>query len=238
MQINAHGITDRGLVRPTNEDALFINTEHNVYAVADGLGGLPGGAESSARIVELLQKTFSKVDVKEEQMDLAELIIGINRILTAEGHDAHPFTGYGSTLTIAQIIKDQLLVAHIGDSAIYHLRNESLKQITIDHTMEQELLDRMGESARDIMPPEYPHSLTRCVGQQEDIRVDQTRLTLEPHDRLVLCTDGLNKVLTDRQIQYLLEADETPEVIAQSLVDSANANEGPDNITLIVLIIE
>lgn len=238
MHITAHGISDRGLVREVNEDALFIDEDHCVYAVADDLGGLPGGDQASGRIVELLDTTFNGVDSCEERVDLADLIIEINRIVTKEGLEAHPFTGAGSTLTIGQIVKDQLLVAHVGDSALYLLREDSLEQITCDHTMAQEYIDRVGADAHESMPLEYPHTLTRCVGQQEELRVDQTRLTLKTGDRILLCTDGLNKVLTDRQIQFLLEVDQSPEFIAQSLVDSANANQGPDNITIIVLIIE
>ena len=160
------------------------------------------------------------------------------KLLNHEGHEAHPFTGSGSTLSIGQIIKDQFLIAHVGDSAIYHLRDAHLEQLTIDHTMEQEFIDRLGEDARDSMPPEYPHTLTRCVGQREELRVDQTRIKLQTGDRVLFCTDGLNKVLTKLQIQCLLEADDSPKAISQSLVDSANANRGPDNITIIVLIIE
>lgn len=238
MKIQAHGITDCGLQRKSNEDALFIDEAHSAFAVADGLGGLPGGAEASSRIVDLLSKTFDHVDSEEERPDLAELIIEINRIVTKEGREAHPFTGSGSTLSIGQVIKDQLLIAHVGDSAIYHLRDAHLEQLTIDHTMEQEFIERLGEDARASMPPEYPHTLTRCVGQKEELRVDHTRFKLKSGDRVLFCTDGLNKVLTHLQIQYLLEADETPKAIAQSLVDSANANHGPDNITIIVLIIE
>lgn len=238
MQIQVHGISDRGLVRKRNEDALFIDEDHCVYAVADGLGGLPGGDQASGRIVELLDKAFNGVDSEEERADLADLIIEINRVITKEGLEAHPFTGSGSTLTIGQIIKDQMLIAHVGDTALYLLREDTLEQITSDHTMAQEFIDRLGEKARESMPPEYPHTLTRCVGQIEELRVDQTRIALQSKDRILLCSDGLNKVLTHRQIQCLLEADQSPQKIAQSLVDSANANRGPDNITIIVIIID
>ncbi|MEN8662275.1 MAG: PP2C family protein-serine/threonine phosphatase [Lentimonas sp.] len=238
MQFNAHGISDRGLVREVNEDALFIDEDHCVYAVADGIGGLPGGDEASGRIVELLDTAFNGVDSNEERADLMDLIIEINRIITKEGLEAHPFTGSGSTLTIGQIVKDQLLIAHVGDSALYLLREETLEQVTCDHTMAQEFIDRMGEKAREAMPPEYTHTLTRCVGQVEELRVDQTRITLQSGDRILLCSDGLNKVLTNRQIQCLLDVDQEPKDIAQSLVDCANANKGPDNITIIVIIID
>ncbi|MDP4611379.1 MAG: protein phosphatase 2C domain-containing protein [Opitutales bacterium] len=238
MQIHTHGMTDRGMTRPINEDALFIDEDHNVFAVADGLGGLPGGAESSSRIVELLAKTFNKVDAAEERVDLAELIIGINRIVTDEGLLAHPSTGSGSTLTISQIIKDQCLIAHVGDSALYLLRDGEFNKVTIDHTMEQEFIERMGEEARSAMPPEYPHTLTRCVGQDQELRVDQTRLSLKSGDRLLLCTDGLNKVLSEATIQSMLSEGNQPDVITKRLIEDANAAGGPDNITLIVLIIE
>jgi serine/threonine protein phosphatase PrpC len=177
------------------------------------------------------------VDSDEERADLGELIIGINRILARESHEAHPFTGSGSTLTIAQIIADQLLIGHVGDSAAYHLHGDDVEKVTIDHTMEQEFIERAGESARRMMPPEYPHTLTRCVGQNEELRVDQTRLTIAPGDRLLLCSDGLNKVVSNEHIHATLKADASPEAICQGLVDQANAEGGPDNITVIVVFI-
>jgi len=238
MQLSLHGITDQGKVRKANEDAFLIDPAHQVFAVADGLGGLPGGAEASQRIVELLKQTYHHVDSEEERADLGELILGINKILTKEGHEAHPFTGSGSTLTIAQLIGDQLLIGHVGDSAAYHLRGDDFNKITIDHTMEQEFIERVGENGRPEMPPEYPHTLTRCVGQNEALRVDESRLTMAPGDRLLLCTDGLNKVVTKQQIHATLRADQSAEGICQGLIDHANAAGGPDNITVVVVFIK
>ncbi len=238
MLLSSHGITDQGKVRNANEDAFLIDEAHQAFAVADGLGGLPGGAEASLRIVELLKQTYRHVDAHEERADLGELIQGINKILTKEGNEAHPFTGSGSTLTIAQLINDQLLIGHVGDSAAYHLRGDDFNKITIDHTMEQEFIERVGESGRPMMPPEYPHTLTRCVGQSDTLRVDQSRLTIAPGDRLLLCTDGLNKVVTKQQIHATLQTNASPEAICQGLVDHANAEGGPDNITAIVVFIQ
>ncbi|MFW5873780.1 MAG: PP2C family protein-serine/threonine phosphatase [Verrucomicrobiota bacterium] len=238
MQIRSHGITDCGKVRQVNEDAFLIDESHQVYAVADGLGGLPGGADASRRIVELIEQTMSRVDPTEERVDLAELTIGIHRIVAKEGLEAHPFTGSGSTLTIGQIVGDQLLIAHVGDSAAYLLRKNELRKLTIDHTMEEEFIRRMGEAGRSRMPPEYPHTLTRCVGQESELRVDQTRLTLQPGDRLLFCTDGLNKVLDEVEIRRRLKQTDDPETLCQEFVDAANAEQGPDNITLIVSFID
>ncbi|MEM9373814.1 MAG: hypothetical protein AAGA55_09235, partial [Planctomycetota bacterium] len=139
------------------------------------------------------------------------LIIGINQIVSKEGSSRHPLTGSGSTLTIGQIIDEQIMVAHVGDSALYHLRKNKMTKLTIDHTMEQEVIDRLGESARASIPPEYPHTLTRCVGQEHELIVDKTRIQLSTGDRLLFCTDGLNKVLPLAMIQKALNADGSPE---------------------------
>jgi protein phosphatase len=228
-------MTDCGLVRHTNEDALYINDTHQVYAVADGLGGLPGGAETSERIVELIAQTMNQVDSADERVDLSELATGINQIITQEGLEAHPFTGTGSTLTVAQIVGDQLLIAHVGDSAAYLMRNGELEKLTIDHTMAQELINREGESARDSMPPEFPHTLTRCIGQGDEISVDRTQISVDPGDCILLCTDGLNKVIDENQIRDELKKGDTPEAICRNLIREANAQEGSDNITVIIL---
>ncbi|MGB1128266.1 MAG: PP2C family protein-serine/threonine phosphatase [Opitutales bacterium] len=235
MQVRSHGMTDRGMVRPFNEDAYFMDDAHRVYAVADGLGGLPGGADTSQRIVALLAKSMRHIDADEERFDLAELILGINQIISKEGLDAHPFTGTGSTLTLCQIVADQLLIGHVGDSALYLHRAGTLEKLTIDHTLEQELIDQHGAAAREHMPTEYPHTLTRCVGQEGELRVDQNRVTLLPGDQILLCTDGLNKVVEESQINQVLSSDNDLESICRALTQKAHEQEGPDNITLITL---
>ncbi|MGZ0654347.1 PP2C family protein-serine/threonine phosphatase [Coraliomargarita sp. W4R53] len=235
MQVTSYGISDQGKVRQANEDSLLIDDAHQLYAVADGLGGLPGGAEASQRIVQLLKQTMNRVDSSEERVDLTELMVGIHEIVAREGSDAHPFTGTGSTLTIGQIVGDQLLIGHVGDSAAYLLRGEILEKLTIDHTMEQELIQRQGESARAVMPPEYPHTLTRCIGQGETLRVDNKRITVEAGDKLLLCTDGLNKVISSEAIKEELARVQKPQETCRQLIQMANDNEGPDNITLIVV---
>lgn len=235
MQVNSYGITDLGKVREENEDSLLLDDAHQLYAVADGLGGLPGGAESSQRITQLIAQTMGRVDSLEERVDLTELIIGINEIVAKEGFAAHPFIGSGSTLTIGQIVGDQLLIGHVGDSAAYLLRGQNMEKLTIDHTMAQELIDRQGESARATMPPEYPHTLTRCIGQGETLRVDNTRITIESGDTLLLCTDGLNKVVLREAIKDVLARKQSPEESCRQLTEMANNNEGPDNITIIVV---
>ena len=235
MQITSYGITNLGKVRLTNEDALFIDEAHQVYAVADGLGGLPDGAKASQRIVQLLGQTMKRIDSSQERVALTELINGINEIVVKEGLDAHPHSGIGSTLTIGQIVGSQLLIGHIGDSAAYLLRDDDLERLTIDHTLAQELIDRQGESAHDVIPPEYSHTLTRCIGQGENLSVYSKSLTIIPGDRILLCTDGLDKVISSEAIKKGLARKQTPEEACHQLMKIANDNGGPDNITVIVI---
>lgn len=237
MQIDAFGLTDIGRVRQENQDAFFIDEAHQVYAVADGLGGLPGGADTSRRIVELLRESMSRINAHAKRFDLAEFIIGINQIIAREAVAAYPMTGSGSTLTLCHVVEGQLLIGHVGDSAAYLLREGSLEKLTIDHTLEQELIDQHGEEARKHMPPEYPHTLTRCIGQEVELRVDQTRVALQAGDRILLCTDGLNKVVPMAEIARSLESDLSPEEISIDLTRNANAKSGPDNITTVTLIL-
>jgi protein phosphatase len=238
MKVRSNGMTDRGLLRPNNEDAFFLDDTHQIYAVADGLGGLPGGAEASRRIVELLEKITQQIDADKERFDLNELILGINQIISREAIAAHPSTGAGSTLSLCQLVGDQLCIAHVGDSALYLLRDGKMEKLTVDHTMEEEFIQQMGEGQRGHMPLDYPHTLTRCIGQESGLVVDETRRTLYSGDRVLLCTDGLNKVVDNRQIQAILGSGDCPREISQEFINLANRLDGPDNITCVTLLID
>lgn len=235
MHIQSYGMTDRGRVRETNEDAFFMNEPRQLYAVADGLGGLPGGAEASQRTIELISQAVDRSRGTEDAIDWSAVMEQVHRTISDESLDAHPFTGSGSTLTLAHIIGDQLTIAHVGDSAAYRLRDGQLTKLTTDHTQEQEWIAEHGEAGRASMPPEMPHTLTRCIGQPSERLSEQTVHPLEAHDCLLLCTDGLNKVVPEPTIQSALLQAEGPEDACEQLIELANENRGPDNITVIVL---
>jgi protein phosphatase len=244
MQISSFGITDLGKARKINEDALLVDDAHKCYAVADGLGGLPGGAEASQRVVGLLAQHIQEAAFKNSAssppsplppLDFAHVIAHINQTIQEEGHKTYPFIGTGSTLTVGQIVEQQLLIGHVGDSAAYLLRAGTLKKLTIDHTMEQKFIEEQGESARGHMPVEYPHTLTRCIGQTETLQADLISTTVNAGDWLLLCSDGLTKLLSDDQICETLNHSVSPHAAGHRLTQQANDLGGPDNITLIVI---
>jgi protein phosphatase len=110
-----------------------------------------------------------------------------------------------------------------------------MEKLTLDHTMEQEWIAERGEAARATMPPEMTHTLTRCIGQNAELQIDQGTHQLKSGDRLLLCTDGLNKVLPESIIRDTLLHASSPESACEELTQLANQNKGPDNITTIVL---
>ncbi len=238
MFIRSYGTTDRGIVRSSNEDALFVDATHMVFAVADGLGGLPGGGRCSQHIVEELERKFANIDLEKDPVNLTDLVLAIHHIVAQEGQEAHPDTGTGSTLTLGQIVGDQLLIAHVGDSAAYRLRQGTFTKLTTDHTLEHELVSRFGEAARESMPAAYPHTLTRCLGQNNSLQVDLEHIPIAPGDRLLFCSDGLNKVLSNDAIAEALGQLDDPEKICNALVKATHAHGAPDNITIIVVFID
>ncbi len=238
IQKHVYGRSDQGQRREQNEDSFLIDKMRSLFAVADGLGGLPGGKEVSQRVVQLIEEAVFPSDDREVALQsLSNIISKINKITVKEGEIAYPFTGFGTTLSIGQIIGHTLNFCHIGDSAIFMLRGGKLEKLTLDHTMESDFILENGESARHLMPREYPHTLTRCMGQSNEITIDTGTIELEPFDRLLFCTDGLNKVVSEIHIQKMLAKASTAESAANSLIEIANTNGGPDNITVIACFI-
>ena len=164
----------------------------------------------------------------------SSVITAASITVALESIDAHPLPVQQHP-DVGAIIGDQLH-AHVGDSRVRAARGTSKN--TTDHTLAQELLDRDGEGARATMPPEYAHTLTRCIGQSETLQIDQSRIQLAPGDRVLFCTDGLNKVVPPAKVAAILQSSDDPEQLCSALIETANASEGPDNITAIIILID
>lgn len=238
MKLHAYGMTDTGVKRPENEDSLLVAPTKNLYAVADGLGGLPGGHEASSRLIELLEERVSEEDQTKNIAELVPLIEEINLDLRNEVFEAHPYTGAGTTLTMAIHKGETLHIAHIGDSALYHIHEGKIEKLTEDHTMEQEYIRENGEEARESMPSEYAHTLTQCLGLLRQIQVDRIDAEITPSDQFLICSDGLYRVVTDEEMLEIVTTEPTSEKACERLVNLANQNGGPDNITVVVLSFE
>ncbi len=235
----AGSATDVGLVRAVNQDHLLVASP--LFAVADGMGGHAAGEVASETALEALRKAIAAElsDGRLTVSGMAEAVHGANRAVWDEAQADPQLHGMGTTLTAVAVVEDEgrerLAVANVGDSRTYRLREGRLEQLTVDHSLVAELV-----AEGQIRPDEaesHPqrHVLTRALGVYPDVEVDVLTAEIEPADRLLLCSDGLSRELTDEQIASLLRRFADPTEAARELVANAKHNGGNDNITAVVV---
>ncbi|MGH1548638.1 PP2C family protein-serine/threonine phosphatase [Leifsonia poae] len=226
-------LSDTGYRRSVNEDSLLARSP--IFAVADGMGGHTAGDFASTAVVTRLAEKV-KADFVGEVALTEALRSAVDDMSRGVGQTD---LGTGTTVTgIALTLVDGApywLVFNIGDSRVYSYRDGTLEQLTVDHSIVQELLD-----AGAITPAEaevHPHSnvITRAVGFNEDPIPDYFLLPIVAGSRLLVCSDGLTKELTEHGIRYFLGEGSSPLDAAQQLMDAALGNGGRDNVTVVVV---
>lgn len=237
MKIRSFGQTDRGLVREKNEDAFICSEDRGVYAVADGLGGLPRGSEASELAIKLLAESIYAENTNG-RLDLQTLYETINQRVFKEGQQYAGELGMGTTLTTAAITGANMMIGHVGDTAIFRFRDDQWDQLTIDHTMEQEIRDRLKPGEEAFIPDYFSHTLTRCIGQGKQIQTDVYHIEIEPGDRFLICSDGVTKTMQPEELARLINDCDTPEQFVNGVITLGNNRGGPDNITAIALFAE
>jgi PPM family protein phosphatase len=226
--------TDVGLLRQRNEDSFVA--EYPLFAVADGLGGHVGGEVASRVALERLAQATT-TDGPEDTISerLREAIHEANRAVGERASNEPRLTGMGTTLTAVVVGRDRLHLGHVGDSRAYLLRDGDLRALTEDHTLVQRMVreGRLTPEQAGVHPQRSV--LTRALGIEDDLEVDQTTVEVTAGDRLLLCSDGLTAMVDDEDIQKILVGEEDPQAASNALVEAANAAGGQDNITTIVL---
>jgi protein phosphatase len=221
--------TDIGLVREDDQDAVLCRD--HVVAVADGMGGGPGGEIASSLTLAVVDAAFSGGSLDE----LEGVARAANRAVFERASTTDGLDGMGTTLCAVGLVDDETLaVVNVGDSRVYRLRDGSLERLTTDHTVTADLV-RSGELSEEEAA-DHPHHniLTRAVGVGPTVEVDGTAPSARPGDRLLLCTDGLFNEVSDDEIEDLLgKADDVAGAV-DALVDLALANGGHDNIGVVV----
>jgi serine/threonine protein phosphatase PrpC len=228
MRIEAGVATDKGQVREGNEDAYLV--EPPLYAVADGMGGHRGGEVASQLALETIADLFRKGDIP-----LAEQVREANRAVFERSGSDRAVAGMGTTLTAALVQGELAHLIHVGDSRAYLLRAGALRQLTEDHTLVNRMVKagEITEAEAEVHP--HRNVITRSLGTESDIDIDEQDIGLLDGDRLLLCSDGLTGMLTEAQIQAILEATPSTQETAERLVRAANRAGGVDNITVVVL---
>jgi PPM family protein phosphatase len=228
MKVEVGVATDVGQVREGNEDAFLV--EPPLYAVADGMGGHRGGEVASQLALETVEQLFHAGDGT-----LAEQVREANRVVFERSSEDRTVTGMGTTLTAAVIEGNLARLAHVGDSRAYLLRAGAMRQLTEDHTLVGRMMKAGEISSAEAEVHPHRNVLTRALGTEPDVSVDEDEVGLLDGDRLLLCSDGLTSMVTEEQIQAILESATSPQQAADRLVRAANRAGGVDNITVVVL---
>jgi len=222
------GLTDTGRVRPTNQDAFVDRSDAGIWAVADGMGGHRDGDVASRMVCDALQsfEVRGKLDDVVEQ--LQQRMSEVNdRLYAAAVRPVDPvFSGSTVVIMIAQRTSCAFLWA--GDSRAYRLRDGKLAQLTTDHTWASELRleGELGEEA--------DHAITRAVGGEQTLELAVRRERVRLGDRYLLCSDGLTRELTEKQIAEILGRGAVNET-AKALIDATLAAGARDNVTVVVI---
>lgn len=241
-RITHAAMSDLGRVRTENEDRWFVDAEQGLYLVADGMGGTFGGglaAEAVSRVLpRMLQQKFegqATVDYSETERFTVDALIELSSHIRQQAQKRLGVKQIGSTIVLAIIRNGYALVASLGDSRAYLLRDGKLQQITKDDSIVQLLLD-CGEITPDQVATHPARGqLTRFVGMEGQPRPETHRVELQANDRLLLCSDGLTGMIDDARIAEILEDDAQPGEACRRLVDAANEAAGKDNITVLVI---
>lgn len=239
--MRVYGDTHTGMARKNNEDAFGVYPDLSLYIIADGLGGHAGGEVASWIAVEtikegLLPSSMSSLEVKER---LIQAIMTANSRIIQEAGIRHDLKGMGTTVTVLKVEGDKALIAHVGDSRAYLIRENRITQITKDHTVVEEYV-RLGLlTLQEALYHPNRHMLSRALGISYDTEADITDFQLYEGDTILLCTDGLSNMLSEKEILHTItELRPFPEKITNRLITLANNYGGIDNITVITICME
>lgn len=233
--------TDRGLVREQNEDAVGGDPSEGLIILADGMGGANAGEVASQLAVDLLVSQL----VGDEQAhakplgagELMEAMKGVNQAILELSCQVPEYSGMGTTLVVGLFRESSLIYAHVGDSRLYRLREGTFESLTSDHTLIQDLVNSGDfatlEEARLAGVP--PNVLTRAFGAEPDVPVDIAETDIREGDLYLFCSDGLTGMVSDPDIQAVLETGHEDLMDANDeLIEMACKMGGTDNISVIL----
>ena len=230
MRFATGSATHTGLVRANNEDSYLVDGDHQLYAVADGIGGHRGGEVASRTAIEALRATVASGRPVNEAITRAN-----SAVLERAAGDSE-LTGMGTTMTAVVVGgAQQLLVGHVGDSRAYLLHEGILTRVTDDHSLVEELVREGRLTAEQAESHPRRNIVTRALGVDAEVEVDLFTVDVIPGDRIVICSDGLTTMVRERDIERLLRNEPDAQRAAELLVDAANRAGGEDNTTVVVV---
>jgi PPM family protein phosphatase len=234
--------THVGKLREENQDRFFADPEPGLFLVSDGMGGHPGGALASGIVAEdlpvMIENALDTLRVgtpRTIRTLLERTIAEQSRQLQLEGISESGYKDMGATIVLALLRNGRCFIANVGDSRAYRLRTGRLIQLTRDHSVVSELVEKGRIEPQDAPNHAASGQLTRYVGMEENVRSHVRSFSLKKDDRILLCTDGLTDMLSDEAIAAILESGADPQTACNALVTAANDAGGHDNITALII---
>lgn len=245
------GLTDVGQERDHNEDSFGLFTDYNLFVVADGMGGHRAGDVASSIAVESIGEFFdatAKDDITWPFQFDPNSPTSVNRFVTAiqvgnskifqKSTRSEEYQGMGTTVVGLMGVGDnsEMHVAHVGDSRCYRIRNGEISGVTLDHSLINDYLRAAPDLTEEQLAELPSNVITRALGMQDKVLVDVQTIVTEVSDIYLLCSDGLNGMLKDREILQIVQENRSDLTqAAQALIDNANKRGGEDNITVILV---
>ena len=241
--------TDPGMVRGHNEDAVFANPNLGLAILADGMGGYNAGEVASGMAITLLSTefdiAFSEKPPHEFDTEtgkpfahrcILKKIAATNSAIFSTAESQPQYAGMGTTLVAALFYDNRVAVAHIGDSRLYRLRGSEFASVTRDHSLLQEQIDSGMISAEEARHSQNKNLVTRALGVDPEVETEMHDYDVLPGDIYLLCSDGLNDMVEDEEIQLTLQMlGANLELAATQLIQMANDNGGRDNVSVVLV---
>lgn len=234
-------VSNVGKVRNNNEDCYYVSENENypLFIVADGIGGHNYGEIASNMAVEVIKNSIKTIDCYENldelELDMINAISEANKSVYSKSQSADEFSGMGTTLTVLYVYYDSILIGHVGDSRIYAVNSNEIRQLTEDDTIVNRLL-KLGEITQsEAQNHPKKNIITNAIGTDSRIDISLVQYNYAKGEYILMCTDGLTDMATNEEILKIINENKTPESISAKLLEKALEAGGKDNITLIIL---
>jgi serine/threonine protein phosphatase PrpC len=244
MRLKVGAATSVGRVRPINEDAFVANAEAGLFVVCDGMGGAAAGEVASRLAVDTIAGALGEASpggprdahFTARTRRLGDAVRKANLAIIERARADHAHAGMGTTVVAAWVDEGVVSVAHVGDSRAYLANAAGFESITTDHSLVEAQVQAGLINREQSLQSEHQNVLLRAVGRDADVGIDLAEVTVGAGDRLLLCTDGLTRMVTDAQLAAALDRFRgEPQRACDHLIEIANANGGPDNITVVIV---
>lgn len=236
----SYGKTDIGLKRSMNQDNLFYSDEPvgnlpNLYIVADGMGGHRAGDYASSYAVHRFVEFAKRCEDTNPITVMKKGIYTVNEGMLAVSKEREELNGMGTTFVIAVIEEHHLYVANIGDSRLYLLDKDSIRQITLDHSLVEELIRTGQLDPLKVRNHPEKNIITRALGVNDEAIPDFFELELHMDEKVLMCSDGLSNMVEDDELLNIITEAERPRAAVERLIERANYYGGKDNIAALVV---